>query len=71
MVKETREDQKVALKGIKHYETLYDYLEKEGWQRVMPGLPSERHVIDAYHSFYTDESIAEEGGMCALELQLL
>ena len=37
----------------------------------MPGLPSEGHVIDAYHVFYDDESIAEEGGMCALELQVL
>ena len=35
----------------------------------MPGMPSEKHVIDAYHDFYTDESIVEGGGMCALELQ--
>ena len=39
--------------------------------KVMPGLSSEGHVIDAYHVFYNDESIAEEGGMCALELQVL
>ena len=62
---------KAVLRGIRHYETLYDYLKKEGWQNVMPGLSSEGHVIDAYHGFYTDESIVEAGGMCALELQLV
>jgi ASC-1-like (ASCH) protein len=67
---EERGEFKVALKCIRHYDTLYDYLEKEGWSKGMPGLPSERHVIDAYHVFYDDESIAEEGGMCALELQV-
>lgn len=67
---EKDEEFKVSLKGIRHYETLYDYLKSEDWRKVMPGLPSERHVIDAYHGFYTDEAIAEEGGMCALELQL-
>ena len=30
---EERGEFKVALKGIRHYETLYDYLEKEGWSK--------------------------------------
>ena len=61
----------VRIKAIRHYFDLYSYLASEGFEKAMPGAPSLQHVIDAYHVFYSDASIAEEGGMNALELELI
>jgi len=61
----------VRVIDIVYYATLYDYLDKEGWQNAAPHLLSRDQTIDAYHKFYTDRQIAQRGGMCAIRIELV
>ena len=61
----------VKVVAVHWYATLYDYLDQEGWQNVVPGLSSYEAAVDEYHKFYSDKSIAQQGGMCGLKIKLL
>jgi ASC-1-like (ASCH) protein len=58
--------------GVRHYSTLYEYLDAEGLERVAPHLRSRQAVVNAYHEFpgNSDEGIRAAGGMNAIELAL-
>lgn len=61
----------VRIITVRHYDTLYDYLDGEGWQNVAPHLHSRAETVDAYHKFYSDERIRQVGGMNALVIEVV
>ncbi|ARF10665.1 ASCH domain protein [Hokovirus HKV1] len=62
---------KVHIIEIRHYATLYDYLDKEDYKKVLPGIETYEKAVSTYHKFYTNEQIKENGGMCALVFELV
>lgn len=58
----------VKIIDIRHYDTLYDYLDNEGYSNVMPHAHSYQDAVDAYHKFYSDNDIIKRGGMLAIEI---
>jgi ASC-1-like (ASCH) protein len=68
---ETAGEHLVTVTSINHYHDLYSFLDGEGWQNAMPTMPSRETCIAAYHAFYSDDSIASEGGICALHLRVV
>lgn len=64
----------VVVAAVRPYATLHDYLDAEGWQNVLPDptiVQSRDDAINEYHKFFSDAEIENEGGMVALELQVL
>jgi ASC-1-like (ASCH) protein len=61
----------VKIVDVRHYDTLYDYLDAEGFQAVAPHLATYEETVDAYHAFYSDVSIRERGGMNALQVEVV
>jgi ASC-1-like (ASCH) protein len=61
----------VYVHSIRHYPTLLEYLNVEGFAKVLPGVKDIGEAIDVYHKFYADEQIKEAGGMCALEFTIV
>lgn len=61
----------VKVIAVRHYLTLDDFLDAEGWEKVMPGIESRKEVKRLYNEFYTDESIKEAGGMVAIQVELV
>lgn len=62
--------QSVWIKDVRHYDDLYQYLDAEGFDKVLPGVESYEHAVQIYHTFYSDDNIRESGGMNALEISL-
>jgi len=62
---------RVKVINVRHYNSLYDYLDKEGWEMVAPHLTSYNETIDEYHKFYSDKKIQSVGGMNAIEIELI
>lgn len=61
----------VMIKEIHHYPDLYAYLDKEGYNKVLPGVDNYRAAVDIYHEFYSDDSIKEVGGMLGIVVELI
>lgn len=61
----------VKVIDVRHYNTLYDFLNAEDYQSVLPGIKSMDEAIDTYHKFYSDTLIKEKGGICAIEIELV
>lgn len=61
----------VRVVSIRHYENLYQYLDAEGYDKVLPGIKSYQEAVDMYHQFYPDDLIKKAGGMLAIEIELV
>jgi len=66
-------DRKIPVRvvAIRHYPNLYDYLNAEGFEKVVPGLTTYQEAIDEYHKYYSDQAIADAGGMLAIVVELI
>lgn len=61
----------VKVVAVRHYSTLKEYLEAEGYDKVLPGIKSFDEAINMYHEFYSDEDIKKRGGMNGIEVELV
>ena len=61
----------VLIKDVRHYDTLYEYLDEEGYENVLPDIESYEKAVEIYHKFYSDEKIKNAGGMNALVIELI
>lgn len=52
------------------YNTFREYLETEGLQRCLPGMPSVEHGLSVYFKYFTKEQ-EREFGVMAIELELI
>ena len=55
-----RKTTKVIL-GINYYDTLSDYLEKEGLEKCLPGITTKEAAFKEYNKYYTQDEIREYG----------
>ncbi|ARF10664.1 ASCH domain protein [Hokovirus HKV1] len=55
---------------VRCYNTLYEYLDKEGFDKVLPGVNTYQEAVDIYHEFYSDERIKAAGGMCGIVVKV-
>lgn len=62
---------RVKIIAIRYYNTLREYLEAEGWAKVLPHptINSIEDAIAEYHKYFSDDDIAAAGGMVALEIR--
>jgi ASC-1-like (ASCH) protein len=62
----------VMVKEIRHYATLYDYLNYEKPKNVAPHIGDNYdEVVKAYHEFVSDAEIEEVGGFNGLVIELI
>lgn len=62
----------VMIKEIRHYETLYDYLNYETPEKVAPHIGNNYNdVVEAYHKFVSDEGIKLAGGFNGIVIELI
>jgi ASC-1-like (ASCH) protein len=61
----------VRVAAVRHYPTLADYLDAEGWANVAPHLHSYEETAAAYRQFYSDAKIAAAGGMNAIQVEVV
>lgn len=61
----------VRVTEIRHYNTLREYLTKEGVPNALPGVKTLEEAEKIYHEFYSDESIEQAGGMNAIVFDLV
>lgn len=61
----------VKVIDVRHYKNLYDYLDAEGFDKVLPGIKSRDEAINIYHQYYPDDLIARVGGMCGIVVQVV
>ena len=52
------------------YPTFREYLEAEGLQKCLPGMPSMEHGLSVYFKYFTKEQ-EREFGVMAIELELV
>jgi len=52
------------------YKTFLEYLETEGLDKCLPGIPSIDHGLSVYFKYFTKEDEAE-WGLIAIHLELL
>lgn len=66
-------DRKIPVKvvEVRHYQDLYQYLIKEGHEKVLPGIVNFEEAVKIYHQFYSDDDIKNAGGMLAIEIELI
>lgn len=55
--------------AVRHYATIEEYLEFEGWSRVAPHLADHADALKVYRNFYSDEHVKQKGGMNAIQIQ--
>ena len=61
----------VHVEAVRHYNTLYDYLNFEGLEKVAPHITTGYDaVVDAYHKFGSDEEIGHGGGFNSIVIKL-
>lgn len=53
---------------VKHYKTVREYLESEGWEKAAPHLQSLEQALSAYSEIYSESVISQRGGIVAIEL---
>ena len=65
-------ERKILTKIIrkKEYDTFKEYLEQEGIDKCLPGMPSLEHGLSVYFKYFTKEEEAEFG-VVSIELKLL
>ncbi len=56
--------------GKSEYKTFAEYLENEGLDNCLPGIPSLEHGLSVYFKYYTKEDEAEFG-VIAIKLELI
>lgn len=56
--------------GKKYYKTFKEYLEKEGLQNCLPGMPDIEHGLSVYFKYYTKED-EKKYGVVAIHFELL
>jgi ASC-1-like (ASCH) protein len=56
--------------GKVEYKTFEEYLEKEGLQKCLPGMPSIEHGLIVYFKYFTKEEEAEFG-VVAIRLEVV
>ena len=61
----------VEVTDVRHYDNLYQYLDKEGVENAVPGIQTKEEAVKIYHGFYSDESITSKGGMNAIVVKLV
>ncbi len=54
----------------KEYKTFAEYLEKEGLDKCLPGMPTLEHGLSVYFKYFTKEDEAEFG-VIAIEIELV
>jgi len=59
---------RVSRKAV--YSTFQEYLETEGLQKCLPGMPSIEHGLSVYFKYFTKEQ-ENEFGVMAIELELI
>jgi len=66
----SNQEMTVTVLAVRHYPTLNDYLLQEGLRKTLPGVHTLTSAKAIYHQYYSDSSIAKNGGMLAIELYL-
>ncbi len=61
---------KTKIIGKRTYNTFREYLEKEGLDKCLPGIPSLDHGLSVYYKYFTKED-EKLYGVVAIELKLL
>ena len=62
----------VLIKDVRHYDTLIDYLNTEGLQKVAPQYGNNfDKVVEEYHKFASDEEIERVGGFNGIEVKVI
>lgn len=62
----------VLIKDVRHYDTLIDYLNTEGLQKVAPQFGDNfDKVVEEYHKFGSDEEIEKVGGFNGIEVEVI
>lgn len=61
---------KTRITGKAVYKTFEEYLEKEGLQKCLPGMPTMEHGLSVYFKYFTKEEEAEFG-VVAIRLEVL
>jgi len=51
------------------YVSFMEYLQKEGLQKCLPGMPTLEHGLSVYYKYFTEEE-EKEFGVIAIELEL-
>lgn len=77
-VKMGKEKLKVKVNDIRHYDSLSEYVKKEGYKKVAPHTKSDADAIKKYLELknkagdviYSEEAIKEKGGIIAIEFEL-
>jgi ASC-1-like (ASCH) protein len=65
--------------SVKHYKTLDEYIDKEGWKKVAPQCKTEKEAKDAHmnlkdksgQAVYDPARVKEKGGIVALHFKLV
>lgn len=52
------------------YETFEEYLETEGLDKCLPGIPSLSHGLSVYYKYFTKQD-EKEFGVVAIEIELI
>ncbi len=68
------ESRSVATKVIRKtiYKTFDEYLESEGLDKCLPGMPSLKHGLSVYHKYFPNwKEDEKEFGVVAIELELI
>ena len=72
----------VLIVAVRHYDTLNEYIDAEGWQRIAPHTGSNKNTMRAYADIYmpgadgpvqvfSSERVAQRGGINAIEVERL
>lgn len=56
------------VKDKKYYNTFQEYLEKEGLENCLPGMPNMEHGLSVYFKYYTKED-EKEYGVAAIHIE--
>ncbi len=61
----------VMIKEVRHYSTLYDYLDNEKLENVAPHINDYDEIVEVYHKFSTDEEIKNVGGFNGIVVEFV
>jgi ASC-1-like (ASCH) protein len=56
--------------GKEEYKTFEEYLEKEGLDKCLPGIPTMEHGLSVYYKYFTKEK-ETEFGVVAIRIELI
>ena len=61
---------KTIIKSKREYNTFKEYLEGEGLERCLPGIPTLEHGLSVYFKFYSKQD-EENYGVVAIEVKII